>query len=196
MATATPRKQGARARLREFFLANIGKVLTSKQLRDAAGTDVSEWARRVRELKQVEGYQILTNNDRADLKPGQYLLLDPKPQPVFDTGISKETRAFVLDRNGNTCQSCGAAAGELHPFDPGRRVRLHMGHVLDKSRGGTDDAANLRALCSVCNEGLQNITPMRPDLKHLLIQIRRARSEDQVAVLDWLSKKFKDVRKP
>jgi hypothetical protein len=63
--------------------------------------------------------------------------------------------------------------------------------VIDKSKGGTDDPTNLRAICSVCNEGLQNITPMRPDLKHILIQLRRARSEDQLAALKWLQTKFK-----
>lgn len=180
----------ARSRLREHFLKNIGRVLEWEELRQASG-NITEWARRVRELRQGEGYQILTHNDRNDLKPGQYLLLDPKPQPAFDGTISKETRAYVLDRNGYTCQSCGAAAGEPHPYDPTRKVRLQMGHVIDKSKGGTDDPANLRAICSVCNEGLQNITPMRPDLKHLLIQVRRARAEDQLEVMRWLQTKFK-----
>lgn len=181
----------ARSRLRQFFLSNIGRVIDWEELREASG-NITEWARRVRELRQDEGYQILTHNDRADLKPGQYILIDPKPQPAFEGSISKETRAFVLERNGYTCQSCGAAAGEPHPYDPSRKVRLHLGHVLDKSKGGTDDATNLRAICSICNEGLQNITPMRPDLKHLLIQVRRARAEDQMAVLEWLSRKFEE----
>ncbi len=179
----------ARARLRQFFLKNLNRVIDWEELREASG-NITEWARRVRELRQDEGYQILTNNDRADLKPGQYLLVNPKPQPAFERSISKEARAFVLDRNGYTCQSCGAAAGEDHPYDPSRKVRLQMGHVLDKSKGGTDDAANLRAICSVCNEGLQNITPMRPDLKHMMITIRRARAEDQLAALKWLRGKF------
>ncbi len=189
-----PKGDSATSRLRAYFLANIGRVVTNQELRDVAAP-VSSFARRIRELRQDEGFQILTNNDRAELKPGQYLLLDPKPQPVFDSGISKETRAFVLERNGYTCQSCGNTAGEPHPYDPGRKVRLHMAHVIDKSHGGTDLPANLRALCSVCNEGLQNITPMRPDLKHLLIQVRRARAEDQVAVMDWLVGKFQGIPK-
>jgi hypothetical protein len=181
----------ARARLRQYFLKNIGQVLTWRELREASG-GITEWGRRVRELRQNEGYQILTHNDRADLKPGEYLLLDPKPVPAFEGGISKETRAFVLERNGYTCQSCGAAAGEPHPYDLSRTVRLQMGHVIDKSKGGSDDPSNLRAICSVCNEGLQNITPIRPDLMHLLVQVRRARAEDQRALLKWLSKKFKN----
>ena len=183
------RKIGAREKLRSYFLKNIGKVLDSKKLRKSAG-GISEWARRIRELRDEEGYRILTHHDRDDLKPGQYLLESPTPLPAFSREISKETRAFVLDRNGFTCQMCGAVAGEPHPYDPSRKTRLHIGHIIDKSKGGTDDPSNLRGLCSVCNEGAQNITSIRPDLKHLLIQIRRATSNDQLEVLKWLIKKF------
>ena len=180
---------GARDNLRAHFLNNIGKVMDSDQLRRVAG-DITEWARRVRELRTEEGYQILTHNDRDDLKPGQYILLDPAPKPAFERAISKETRAYVLDRNGFTCQMCGAVAGEPHPYDPTRRTRLHLSHVIDKSLGGTDDASNLRAICSVCNEGASNLTLQRPRADKLLVQIRRAPSPDQLEVLKWLVSKF------
>lgn len=182
-------KNGARAKLRTHFLKNLNRVMDSTELRDVAG-GISEWARRVRELRTEEGFQILTHNDRSDLKPGEYLLENPKPQPAFERAISKETRAYVLDRNGFTCQMCGAVAGEPHPYDPGRKTRLHLGHIIDKSMGGTDDPSNLRAICSVCNEGASNATLTRPDLQKLLIQIRRATSSDQLEVLKWLIKKF------
>ena len=182
--------RGARAKLRAYFLANVGRILSADELRNVANGS-SEWGRRVRELRGEEGYQILTHNDLHTLKPGQYLLETPAPQPAFAREISKETRAIVLERNGFTCQMCGAVAGEVHPYDPvGRKTRLHIGHILDKSKGGTDDLPNLRALCSICNEGAQNITPMRPDLKQLMINIRRATSEDQLKALEWLIKKF------
>lgn len=182
------KKFGARDRLRAYFLMHLGEVLDSDTLREVAG--VSEWARRVRELRNEEGYQILTHNDRSSLKPGQYLLESSKPQPAFAREISKETRAFVLDRNGFTCQMCGAVAGETHPYDPIRKTRLHIGHIIDKSMGGTDDPANLRALCSVCNEGAKNLTLDRPSYEKLLIQVRRATGADQLKVLEWLIKKF------
>lgn len=186
---------GARDSLRDFFLSNLGKVLDSEELRVASG-GISEWARRVRELRNEEGYQILTHNDRSDLKPGQYLLLTAKPEPAFARGISKETRAIVLDRNGFTCQMCGAGAGEPHPFDSSRKTRLHLGHVIDKSMGGTDNASNLRAVCSVCNEGASNITPDRPTVMKLKAQIRKARGEDQIEILKFLTEKYPDhVRK-
>ncbi len=187
MATKTPK--GSRARLRAYILANVGRVLEADELREASG-NASEWGRRVRELRTEEGYQILTHNDRSGLKPGQYLLLDPKPLPAFERGVSKETRAFVLDRNGFTCQMCGAVAGEPHPFDPTRKTRLHMGHIVDKSMGGGDEPANLRAICSVCNEGARNLTLDRPSLQKLLIQVRRATGGDQLEVLQWLITKY------
>jgi hypothetical protein len=179
---------GSRDKLRKCFLDNVGKVLDSETLRSVAG--VSEWARRVRELRNEEGYQILTHNDRSDLKPGQYILESASPQPAFAREISKEVRAYVLDRNGFTCQMCGAVAGEQHPYDPTRKTRLHIGHIVDKSMGGTDDPANLRALCSVCNEGAANLTLDRPSHEKLLIQVRRATGTDQLKLLEWLIRKF------
>ena len=188
MSKKASKGTGSRAKLRNFFVEHVGKVLSSDTLREVAGT--SEWGRRVRELRNEEGMNIVTHNDRSDLKPGEYYLVDLKPLPAFDRGISKETRAFVLDRNGFTCQMCGAAAGEPHPYDTGRKTRLQIGHIIDKSMGGTDDPSNLRAICSVCNEGASNLTLSRPQAIKLLAQIRRAPTTDQLEVLEWIVKKF------
>ena len=184
---------GAKSKLRQFFLDHVGKVLDADALREVAGT--SEWARRVRELRNEQGMNIVTHNDRSDLKPGQYILVDLKPLPAFERGISKEVRAYVLDRNGFTCTMCGAAAGEPHPYDIGRKTRLHIGHIIDKSMGGTDDAGNLRALCSVCNEGASNLTLNRPEAIKLLAQVRRAPTKDQLELLKWLVGKFPNQTK-
>jgi len=182
-------KGGARAKLRAYFLSNVGKVLEWRELREAAG-GITEWGRRVRELKQLEGMNIKTHNDLSSLKPGQYMLADTKPLPVFEQGISKEVRAFVLDRNGFTCQMCGAAAGEPHPTDPTKKTRLHIGHIVDQSQGGTNDPNNLRALCSICNEGAQNATLPRQSYIWLLSQVRRAAGNEQKALLKWLIEKY------
>lgn len=179
----------ARDLLRHYFLTHLGRTLESEELRKASG-GISEWARRIRELRNEEGFPILTHNDRSELKPGQYLLLTAKPEPAFARGISKETRAIVLDRNGFTCQMCGAGAGEPHPFDASRKTRLHLGHVIDKSMGGNDEPSNLRAVCSVCNEGASNIAPDRPSAIKLKAQIRKARGDDQLELLEFLIGKF------
>lgn len=190
------REPGSKERIRRFFLADIGKVVTSIQLRDAAGTGVSEWARRVRELREDEGRPILTHNDRADLKPGQYLLLRRPPEKsktVFIRGISARLRAEVLDRNGFTCQMCGLTPGDIDPAT-GRKVRLHIGHIKDKSLGGKEELSNLRALCSTCNQGAKNITTEKASAIWLLSQIRRANLDDQRTVFEWLRNKFGEVK--
>lgn len=184
------RKKGSKQQILEFFLANKGKVLESRDIQ-AAGGGVVEWARRVRELRNEEGYQILTHKDLASLKPNQYLLETDKRIPSFKRGISKETRAWVLERNGYTCQMCGVAAGDRDPLGGNRTVRLTMGHILDKSKGGEDTPGNLRAVCTNCNEGLQNTALPKPDTIHLLSQVRRATIQDQRVVLNWLVRKFK-----
>jgi HNH endonuclease len=188
MSNKPPKGKGSRAKLRSFFIENVGKVVNSDTLRNVAGT--SEWGRRVRELRNEEGINIVTHNDRSGLKPGEYFLVDLKPLPAFERGISKEVRAFVLDRNGFTCQMCGASAGEPHPYDTGRKTRLHIGHIIDKTMGGSDEPNNLRAICSVCNEGASNLTLNRPQAIKLLAQIRRAPTSDQLDVLKWIIEKF------
>ncbi len=188
MSKKAAKEKGSRAKLREFFTENVGKILNSDTLREVAGT--SEWGRRVRELRNEEGMNIVTHNDRSELKPGQYFLVNLKPLPAFERGISKEVRAFVLDRNGFTCQMCGAAAGEPHAYDDGRKTRLHIGHIIDKTMGGNDEAGNLRAICSVCDKGASNLTLNRPQAIKLLAQLRRAPTSDQLDVLKWIVEKF------
>jgi hypothetical protein len=181
------RSPGSKKLILEFFLQNIGVVLTSRQIQQAGG-GASEWARRVRELRNEEGYQILSHKDLADLKPNQYLMETSKRVPAFTRGISKETRAWVLERNGYTCQMCGLAAGDPDPFNASRTVRLTMGHILDKSKGGDDTPQNLRAICTNCNEGLQNTALPKPDQIHLLAQIRRSTITDQRQYLNGYCK--------
>ena len=186
------RKLGSKERIRQFLLSHIGQVVTSLQLRDAIGIEVSEWARRLRELREQEGWLILTHNDTTELAPGQYLLKEKPPERSnvkFARGISTKLRAEVLDRNGFTCQMCGLTPGEIDP-GTGRKVRLHLGHIGDKSLGGKDELSNLRALCSTCNQGAKNITGEKPTTVWLLSQIRRAGQDEQRAVFDWLSRKF------
>ncbi len=184
-----PRNLGSKQLVLNFFLANIGKIVESKDIQAASGGAV-EWARRVRELRNEMGYQILSHKDRSNLKPNQYLMETTARVPAFARGVSKETRARVLERNGYTCQMCGAAAGDPDPLGGPRTVRLTMGHVIDKSKGGDDTAGNLRAVCTNCNEGLQNTAPPKPDRIYLLAQIRKATISDQEAVLEWLLQKF------
>lgn len=184
-------RDSAKTRLKQFFRANMGKVVSSAELQEAA-KPVSEWARRVRELRDEEGWPIISNHDSQNLKPGQYMLTGEPParkDVAFQRGISQKLRAEVLDRNGFTCQMCGKTPGEVDP-ETNRQVRLHIGHIVDKSLGGEDILSNLRTLCSTCNQGAKNITAEKPSTIWLLSQVRRAGAAEQRAVYEFLQRKF------
>lgn len=185
------RKLGSKDRIRRFLLAHIGKVVTSDEIKEVSG-GASEWARRLRELRDEEGWPIISNNDSTELSPGQYILTKRPTENHnvdFSRKISARLRAQVLDRNGFTCQMCGLTPGDIDP-ETGRKVRLHIGHIKDKSLGGKDELSNLRTLCSTCNQGAKNITTEKPTQIWLLAQVRRAGIDDQRAVYEWLQTKF------
>ncbi len=161
------------------------------ELRPVAN-NTSEWARRVRELRDELGYQILTHTDRSDLRPGQYVMVSAERKIAAGRGISKETRARVLDIYGSVCYACGAVAGEPHPAT-GKTTLLHMGHVLAKSHGGDDSVSNLRPVCMVCNTGASNISAELPTAKRLIAELRKAPRAQQLEVLAWLKGKFESV---
>lgn len=178
-------------RIRRFLLDHQGEVVTMKQIQEAAG--VTSAARRLRELREDDGWPIQSHIDDRALRPGEYRLAGDPPPPSpyrFSRRISGRVRAQVLERNGYTCQMCGRGAGDPDPRVPGRTVRLHVGHIIDRDHGGTDDPANLRALCSDCNQGARNLVQEPPSWTWLLGQMRRATVADQRKALEWLHNKF------
>jgi len=186
--TRTKRKVGALRRAEAYFVEHVGEILDNSTLREAIGSGSDSWTRRVRELRENLGYKIRTHLDRPDLKPGQYILEDLHRIPVVARPVNKKLRAFILERNGYTCASCGIGAGEIH--EDARPARLHIGHIIDASHGGANDPSNLRALCSLCNEGSSNISPARESQSQLLAILRRARPDSQLAAFEWLRKRL------
>jgi 5-methylcytosine-specific restriction endonuclease McrA len=178
----------ARANLRAHFLENTGRILLLEELQKVAG--INNCISIMHELRDKEGYQIQTDRDRNDLMPNEYLLDTQKPYPTFEKNISEDIRTYVLENDDFTCYMCGSMSGDIDIYDATKSTRLHIGHIIDKSMGGTDDPNNLRAICSVCNEGASNLTLNRPDAIKLIAQVRRAPAKDQLDVLKWLIQKF------
>lgn len=182
---------GARDKIRAFFETNVGIVVTTHQIADIA--QIRDYQRRIRELRDEEGMQIRSHVDRHDLKPGEYLLESLQRVPVIGRGISPQLRNEILERNGFTCQLCGAGAGDPDPFNPGRKVRLHIDHIIPISQGGANEKENLRVLCSACNQGRSNIQTPTEDARNILARIRRTSRNVQKEVYEALKRTFGDA---
>lgn len=189
----------ARQRILDLFLQNVGRKVTKEQIIEAAG--ISEWARRVRELRDEFGWEILSFKDQpGKLKPGEYILASGKPRPTAkQRKIGKDQWYRILDRDGHRCLSCGRGPGDPHPLDPDRRVKLVVDHIVPISvaeREGIDPYGdeNLQTLCDVCNEGKWNkyIGRVGKARTNLLALVRHAPLEEQREIYEALRRIFEE----
>ena len=138
---------------------------------------INEYARRIRELRDEEDFQIKSHVDRADLKPNECILETLERKPVISRTISPQLGIEILERNGFTCQLCGADPGDADPFNSNRKVRLHIDHIKPISQGGTDNKNNLRVLCSACNQDKANVQPPSNTAINIIAKIRKLQIE-------------------
>jgi hypothetical protein len=87
---------------------------------------------------------------------------------LYQKGINygfANTRAYVLKRDGYTCQQCKGKSKD-------KRLEVH--HLIFRSQGGSDEEANLLTLCKTCHDGLHASTitltcqishPLSPDFR-------------------------------
>ncbi|RBP38577.1 hypothetical protein DES53_11195 [Roseimicrobium gellanilyticum] len=172
--------------VRGHLLRNIGKGLSIASLGGSDyGTSAVEDA--IRELSESQGYVI----ERLDADtPASFVLHNPAPLPWFDRSIPLQLVSTLIEQDDIACSRCGAVSGEPDPYDNTRRVRLYIDWIAGEPQVCLPELSDLRAICSVCNEGASNITLQRPTAHKLLVQIRRAPAPDQIEVLKWLASKF------
>lgn len=129
------------SRILALFLENQGHRLSKGQLQYVA--KIQEHPRRVRELVEA-GWQIDSHMDRADLNPGEYMLVSSERRPPRAREHIK-LRFRILDRDRYECVVCHQKGGF------GTRLQVH--HRLPVAEGGRNDEANLETLCDACHAG-------------------------------------------
>jgi hypothetical protein len=178
----------ARNRIKQFFEDNVGKIVTTHELSEVAG--IRDYQRRIRELRNEYGMKIRSHVDRADLKPGEYLLESLELDPAIGRNITAQLRNLILERNGFTCQHCGASAHDADDLEPTKKVRLHIDHIIPISQGGTNDPSNLRVLCSNCNQGKSNVQSLGETALNILARLRKSSRSVRLEVFEALRKEF------
>ena len=185
-----------------WFKLNIGDIVTSEELAQLYGTKstpISHNIRRIFELRDEEGYNIINHKDNEktgkNLKVDEWILLsmDPDPEKVRMRGVNKRIRFEVLERDNYTCQTCGLQLGDDDPFRPGHKISLHIGHIkAHKRKEGTPltktlDSDDFITMCNVCNEGAKN-----NDIKiiTLLDRVKKASFDDKKKIYEYLKSEF------
>src|SRR6266568_2640941 len=195
-----PRGDPAKERILKHLLANIERVVTTKELNSIA--QIQESARRIRELRDEDVWQILNNKTKLSdeqmrllglsrqLKVTEYVLLSTERLDVTARNIKKDVRQAVLQRYGATCQLCGRRAGDPDPYNPDRTLFLVIDHKISLKDGGTNKADNLWPICNVCNEGKKERSIIPKDTLQLLQDINMQPPETQRMIYELLKERF------
>jgi len=159
LENAIRRRSGSgSSRIAAFFEANVGKVVTRKQIDYVS--KIGSAARRVRELRDEKGWPINSHIDEPELHPGEYRLTSADPADRLDSHqrqYPENLRRKVFERDDYTCRKCGRdrakalAAGET-------RFYLEVHHKVamaddraELSEAELNDIENLETLCHGCH---------------------------------------------
>jgi hypothetical protein len=138
---------GVKAKVLEYFRANVGQPVSLEELKYLAGS-ANEWPRRVRELRTEDGWPISTRmQGRTDLPVGTYVLDEDKQAPEHDRKIPDDVRVSVLERDKFSCVVCGWNRTLLTPDDPRKFLELH--HLIEHKSKGANTLENLVTICNV-----------------------------------------------
>ncbi len=192
----------------ELFQSRIGKVVTSQELAQLGGVrgkPISHNIRRIFELRDEMGYDIVNHKNNAEtglnLKVNEWVLRsrDPIPSKIRSRGVTKPIMVEVFRRDNYSCRMCGRGPSDDDPFASGRKITLHVGHLIahkcrdDKSDNGPEhklSAADFVTLCNVCNEGLKNQDIIPPKTLSLLDKIKQLTASEQKAIFDYLQSRW------
>ena len=200
----------------ELFQSRIGKIVTSEDLAILTGSNgkpISHNIRRVFELRDEDGYEIVNHKDNSwtklNLKVDEWVLLKPEPNPkkIRSRGVNKRIMYEVFSRDNFTCKFCGRTPQDDDPFKENHKIKLHVGHIIAHKKMEGEDffkieniselkesyiltSKDFLTMCNVCNEGAKN-----KDLKSISLKevVLKAPIEKQHEILKALKEKFSNA---
>lgn len=167
----------------KWFQRNINEIVTASEfarITGKHGKPINHNMRRIFELRDEKGYQIINHKDSEAVGLGlsrvdewMLLALAPNPDKIRSRGVNKRIMYEVFERDSSQCQICGRTPNDDDPFAEGKKIKLHVGHIIAHKKIGTVDYVKTEplnkiiggelldkedfvTLCNVCNEGEKN----------------------------------------
>lgn len=145
--TAIFDETSGKGRIREYLKDKVGEAVRSEMLARISG--INQYARRVRELRNEEGFVIDSTRTREELGQNDYFVVEIRDVDEKNR-ISAQMRYEQLQRE-QQCQICGRTVD--HPQVKYMEVD-HIESFVDYSDpDAVNDPSNLRTLCNECHHG-------------------------------------------
>lgn len=196
-----------------WFQRNLKEIVTADEFARITGTNgkpINHNVRRIFELRDEQGYEIINHKDSEStgiqLKVDEWMLLqlEANPEKIRSRGVNKRIMYEVFERDSFQCQACGRTPNDDDPFAEGKKIKLHVGHIIAHKRKGYENFIEVQSIseikdheeltkddfitmCNVCNEGAKN-----NDLKLLsnIDKIELLTVNEQQEVYGYLKNKF------
>lgn len=136
-----------KGRIREYLRDKVGEPVRSERLAQISG--ISQYARRVRELRNEEGFVIDSTRTRSELGQNDYFVVEIRDVEE-KSRISAKARFEQLERQSN-CEICGRDVA--HPAVRYMEVDHIESFVDYEDPAAVNDPENLRTLCNECHHG-------------------------------------------
>lgn len=179
------------------FNRSVGSTFTMRDLRAALGSEEANsdehLNRRLRELRQRDGWIIPSNKDDGGIPVGCYRVEKVGWHPglgtkrAANTAISQSVRRRIFERDGSRCRVCNVGAGEEYPGEPGSIAVMTVGHIVANDHGGSSsDLNNLQTECKRCNEPVRQEIRVPKTLRELLPDVRNLKRDEKAKLLAWM----------
>lgn len=141
-------ERSGKGRIRKYLRDNVGNTVTSERIARVSG--IKQYARRIRELRNEEGFIIDSTRTRSELKQNEYYVREIKEDFDEKSRISVKARKKQIDRQAS-CEICGRHRD--HPDVKYIEVD-HIESFIDfDDPDAVNNPENLRTLCNDCHHG-------------------------------------------
>lgn len=136
-----------KGRIREYLRDKVGEPVKSQRLARISG--INQYARRVRELRNEEGFVVDSTRTRSELGQNDYFVVEIRDVDQ-KSRIDAQSRFEQLQQQ-ETCEVCGRSAS--HPDVRYMEVDHIESFVDFDDPEAVNDPTNLRTLCNECHHG-------------------------------------------